>query len=204
MLYVDLYLSSVDIFRIINVGGVKTAQNIAALAEAEEKRNRKLADERAELRERIDDQIEEKDTDIEMAECEDMEVQPVSLTVKEKQEVREMVTCLLRQRLGKLGHLVTRYLDGHGSMRSYMPVLHTAAESLRFDVSPAAAAAVATGFLKDLIAAGHLPDKMEFLAMDPNKLRRAGQTVMRRTCFRDLGATWALPDTFHTTTSCAP
>lgn len=159
---------------------LKTAQNKAALAEAEEKRNRKLADERAELRERIDDQIEEKETDIEMAECEDMEVQPVSLTVKEKQEVREMVTCLLRQRLGKLGHLVTRYLDGHGSMRSYMPVLHTAAESLRFDVSPAAAAAVATGFLKDLIAAGHLPDKMEFLAMDPNKLRRARQTVMTK------------------------
>ena len=115
MLYVDLYLSSVDIFCIINVGGVKTAQNIAALAEAEEKRNIKLADERAELRERIDDQIEEKDTDIEMAECEDMEVQPVSLTVKEKQEVREMVTCLLRQGLGKLGHLVTRCLDGHGA-----------------------------------------------------------------------------------------
>ena len=62
---------------------LKTAQNNALLAEAEEKRDRKLADERAELRERSDNQKEEKDTHFEMAEYEDMEVQPVSLTVEE-------------------------------------------------------------------------------------------------------------------------
>ena len=74
--------------------------------------------------------MEEIDETIEMEENEDMEVQPASLTVKEKQEVRDLVACLLKQRLGKLGNLVTRYLDGHGSMRNYMPVLHTAAESM--------------------------------------------------------------------------
>ena len=159
---------------------VNAAQNKAALALAEEKRDRKLADTRSELREREDDQMEEIDQTIEMDEDDDMEIQPPSLTVKEKQEVRDLVACLLKQRLGKLGNLVTRYLDGHGSMRNYMPVLHTAAESMRFDVSPAAAAAVATGFLKDLIAAGHLSEQMDFLAMDPNKLRRARQSVMTR------------------------
>ena len=124
--------------------------------------------------------MEEIEDTIEMEEDDDMEVQPASLTVKEKQEVRDLVACLLKQRLGKLGNLVTRYLDGHGSMRNYMPVLHTAAESMRFDVSPAAAAAVATGFLKDLIAARQLSDQMDVLAMDPNKLRRARQSVMTR------------------------
>ena len=56
---------------------------------------------------------------------------------------------------------------------NYMPVLHTAAESMRFDVSPTHAAA---GFLKDLIAAGHLSKQMDFLAIDPNKLDRARQS----------------------------
>ena len=84
------------------------------------------------------------------------------------------------QRLGKLVNLLTRYLDGHGSMRKYMPVLHTNAESMRFDVYLAAAAAVTTGFLKYLIAAVHLSEQMDFLAMDPNKLRRARQSIMTR------------------------
>ena len=47
-----------------------------------------------------------------------------------------------------------------------------------FDVSPAAAAAVATGYLKDLIAAGHLSQEMSYLTLDPCKLRRARQEVM--------------------------
>ena len=124
--------------------------------------------------------MEEIEDTIQMEEDDDMEVQPASLTVKAKQEVRDLVACLLKQRLGKLGNLVTRYLDGHNSIRNYMPVLHTAAESMRFDVSLAAAAAGATGFLKNLIAAVHLSEQMDFLAMDPNKLRRARQSVMTR------------------------
>ena len=50
-----------------------------------------------------------------MEEDDDMEVQPASLTVKEKQEVRDLVACLLKQRLGKLENLVTRYLDDQWS-----------------------------------------------------------------------------------------
>ena len=59
-----------------------------------------------------------------------------------------------------------------------MPVPNTAAESLRFDVSPEASAAVASGFFKDLIEAGHLKEEMSYLALDPSKLCRASQTVM--------------------------
>ena len=46
------------------------------------------------------------------------------------------------------------------------------------DVSPAAAAALASGFLQDLITGGHLSSDMAYLACDPNKLRRARQRVM--------------------------
>ena len=48
----------------------------------------------------------------------------------------------------------------------------------RFEISPAAAAAVASGFLKDLISAGYLSKDMSFLAVDPSKLRRARESVM--------------------------
>ena len=37
---------------------------------------------------------------------------------------------------------------------------------------------MATGYLKDLIAAGHLSQEMSYLALDPCKLRRARQEVM--------------------------
>ena len=44
------------------------------------------------------------------------------------------------------------------------------AESMRFDVSPAGGAAVATGYLRDLIAAGHLSKDLSYLTLDPYKL----------------------------------
>ena len=37
---------------------------------------------------------------------------------------------------------------------------------------------MASGFLKDLIEAGHLSQEMSYLALDPCKLRRARQEVM--------------------------
>ena len=49
----------------------------------------------------------------------------------------------------------------------------------------AAAAAVATGFLKDLIAAGHLHKDMQYLAMDRGKLRRARHQVMKGAQVKD-------------------
>ena len=55
--------------------------------------------------------------------------------------------------------------------------LHVAI-SLRYTVSPAAAAAIASSFLKDLISAGHLPPDMSYLACDPSKLYRARNRAM--------------------------
>ena len=124
---------------------------------------------------------EEIETDLVQENIDAEEVfQPPALARKEEQEVKELVTCLLRERLGDSGQLVTRYLPIFKIRQNYMPVLNTAAESLRFDVSPAASAAVATGFLKDLIAAGHLGEDMAYLALDPSKLRRARQSVMTK------------------------
>ena len=59
-----------------------------------------------------------------------------------------------------------------------MSVLHTTRASLRCGVSPAAASNIATGFLKDLIAAGHLSPEMSYLASDPSKLVRARKVAM--------------------------
>ena len=56
-----------------------------------------------------------------------------------------------------------------------MPINHTAAASMRYDISSAAEAAVATGFLKDLIADGHIPANK---ALDPSKVRKARENVM--------------------------
>ena len=64
-----------------------------------------------------------------------------------------------------------------------MPVPTTAAESLRFEVSPAAEAAVASGFLRDLIDAGYLSKDKAYLALDPSKVRRARESVML--CYKD-------------------
>ncbi|KAG0710775.1 hypothetical protein GWK47_022127 [Chionoecetes opilio] len=59
-----------------------------------------------------------------------------------------------------------------------MPVRNLALASIRFDVPPTAAAALASGFLQDLIADGHLSPDMSYLVCDPNKLRRARQDAM--------------------------
>lgn len=66
-----------------------------------------------------------------------------------------------------------------------MPVLNTAAASLTAaailrnkNVSQAAAAAIATGLLQDLILYGVLPENYSHLACDPNKLLRTRRKVM--------------------------
>ena len=55
----------------------------------------------------------------------------------------------------------------------------------RYGVSRAATGAIATAFLQDLIAAGHLDPKMSYLACDPNKIARARQAVMEVSQMRD-------------------
>ena len=65
----------------------------------------------------------------------------------------------LKDRLGDLAPLVSQYLvkPMPKVRRNYMPIHHTDAASMRYDISSAAAASVATEFLKDLIADGHIP-----------------------------------------------
>ena len=48
----------------------------------------------------------------------------------------------------------------------------------RCGVSPASAALIASAYLKDLIAAGHLHSDMSYLACDPKKLVRARKRAM--------------------------
>ena len=59
-----------------------------------------------------------------------------------------------------------------------MRLVNTAKASLRYKLSPAAAATIASEFLKDLIAAGHLGSDKVYLACDPSKLVRARKTAM--------------------------
>ena len=60
---------------------------------------------------------------------------------------------LLRERLGSLAPLVMQYLDRPAAQRNKMSVRNLALASIRFDVSPTAAAALSSGFLQDLTLA---------------------------------------------------
>ena len=52
-------------------------------------------------------------------------------------------------------------------------------------ISPTAAAAISSGYLKDLIDAGHLPTDFAFLAVDRNKMVRARKTAMKEAIIID-------------------
>lgn len=157
----------------------KILENKAAKAEARMKMKRKMESEKENLKKRT---LDLEDDDIELTEQGDeMEYEPPTrrLTREEECEVRSLVNKLLVEKLGaEHVYLVMRYLTTPVLKRNYMSITKTASESLRFEVSPAAAAAVASGFLKDLIAAGHLSEEMSYLAVDPSKLRRAREAVM--------------------------
>ena len=96
-----------------------------------------------------------------------------------EKEKRLLVEWLLQSKLGNQASLVLRYLDQPGVRRNTMAVQTLATARLRFDVPPPAAAALATGFLQDLIAGGHLSPDLAYLACDPAKVRRARQKAMR-------------------------
>ncbi|XP_065660335.1 uncharacterized protein LOC136084117 [Hydra vulgaris] len=59
-----------------------------------------------------------------------------------------------------------------------MSIKNTAMASIRFGISPAATAAIATSYLQDLIEAGFLTPEYSYLACDPSKLMRARKKVM--------------------------
>ena len=62
--------------------------------------------------------------------------------------------------------------------RNTMPITNIARASLRWGISPAAAATITTEFLKDLIARGHLSLVIFYLACVRNKLDRARKAAM--------------------------
>ena len=93
---------------------------------------------------------------------------------KEHQEAIKLVDWLLKERLGSLADLVGRYLGRSWIKKNTMKIPNLAAASLRFDVSPAAAAACGTGMLKDLMNAGYISPDMSYLTCDPNKVRLFG------------------------------
>ena len=105
---------------------------------------------------------------------------------KQQGEIDRFLDSLLDQKIGKLAHLVVRYLDRPGPKRNTMPLHNTAKASLRCGVSPSAAAIIASEFLKDLIAAGHLDPGMAYLACDPSKLYSARKAAMEDAREQDL------------------
>ena len=52
-------------------------------------------------------------------------------------------------------------------------------------MSPTAAAAISSSYLKDLIAAGHLPAEFSYLAVDPSKMVRARKAAMKDAVLTD-------------------
>ena len=97
---------------------------------------------------------------------------PAVLTTKEDQEANELVARLLQDKLGEHSYLVQRYLE-KTVKRNLMNVDNTARASIRYGISPTATAAIASGFLQDLIAAGHLSKEYSHLACDQFKISRA-------------------------------
>lgn len=69
--------------------------------------------------------------------------------------------------------------DAGSSKRNMMPITHTSAASVRFGTSDGATAAIASGFLRDLIDAGHLSPSMSYLALDRSKVSRGKESVIR-------------------------
>ena len=73
---------------------------------------------------------------------------------QEVKESREIASALLEEKLEDQAHLVTRYLHPLRLRKNHMVVPNTAAESLRFDVSPA----VFLGILKSYSCAKSLSE----------------------------------------------
>ena len=93
-------------------------------------------------------------------------------------DLERLVTWLLKKKLGEFSHLVTQYLYTPKLKRNTMPVVYTAKASITYGVTPPLTAAIATEYLKDLIAAGILPPEMSYLACDRSKIQRARKHVM--------------------------
>ena len=87
-----------------------------------------------------------------------------NLTIEQERESWVLANSMLDHHLGKHSFLVSRFLVKPFFKFNTMSVLNTASASLSYNyVTPTAAAAMATGFLKDFIDAGNL--SKEFLSV---------------------------------------
>ena len=102
---------------------------------------------------------------------------PSKVSKQEQQEANLLVDWILEEKLGNQANLVKRYLD-RPLKRNMLPIPNLSKASLRFDISPGAAAACAASFLQDLIEGGYLSPDMAYLACDPSKVRRGRKEVM--------------------------
>ena len=96
----------------------------------------------------------------------------------QEREAYQLAEKLLLERLGEHAGLVTQYLK-KPERQNLMSIENTAEASIRYGVSPAATAAIASGFLQDLIQAGIISKDHAYLACDPFKVSRARQNLMK-------------------------
>ena len=86
---------------------------------------------------------------------------------------------MLDEQFGKLASLVTRYLEKPSLKQNKMTITHEVSSAIRYNISNVGAAAIITGKIKDFIAAGYLSPDMSYLSVNPNKLRRTKNNVMK-------------------------
>ena len=152
---------------------------------AEKRRSEKLEKTQLELKERRD-QFESESECGELLETVPLEEKEDCITISSSNHsVREATTIAYEYLYSKIGDITTHVfkflnLQPPKPKRNLMSVKHLAAESIRYDVSSAAAAAIASGFLKDLIEEGYINKDKSYLALDANKVRRARESVMMK------------------------
>ncbi|KAF0293073.1 hypothetical protein FJT64_009044 [Amphibalanus amphitrite] len=122
--------------------------------------------------------LQEEEEGKESEDTEEEFVPPVQGKNRDREEAQKLVDRLLKDRLGHLAFLVIRYLDRQRPRNNTMSIMNTARGSIRCGISAADAATVASEFLKDLIAAGHLAPEKAYLACDPSKMKRARKAAM--------------------------
>ena len=94
--------------------------------------------------------------------------------------LEELIDNILASNLGEYAYLVKRFLMPAKSKQNTMPIPNTASACVRYGISSRAGAAIASEFLKDLIAAEYLKPEMSFLACDGKKIARAKEKIMKK------------------------
>ena len=121
-----------------------------------------------------------RDDDISKTSNEENFTPSLKLTAEQEKEARVLADFVLESNLGEFAYLVGRYLQKPSVQFNTMSVQYTARASLRYGVSPAVVAAIATSYLKDLQEAGFISKDLSHLACDKSKLVRARKFAMKK------------------------